>query len=108
MPRVNLIGASNRQTNSTCVFGSMAGLAPTSTVRPHITGMHGYKYARTAANGIDWKSGATLPRDVKGLSNGCGFNRDKPGECTNAHKCIKFVGYTTTGVAYRTGAKLLA
>lgn len=105
MPRVNLIGASNRQTNSTCVFGSMAGLAPTSTVRPHITGMHGYKYARTAANGIDWKTGATLPRDVKGLNNGCGFNRG----CTNAHKCVKHLNYPYVNVvAYRTGSKLLA
>jgi hypothetical protein len=104
MPRVNLIGASNRQTNSTCVFGSMAGLAPTSTVRPHITGIHGYKYARTAANGTDWNTGATLGRDVEGLTNGCGFNRG----CSKGKTCVKFVGYTTTGVAYRTGAKLLA
>ena len=105
MPRVNLIGASNRQTNSTCVFGSMAGLAPTSTVRPHITGIHGYKYARTAANGIDWNSGATLPRDATGLTKGCGFNRS----CDKGRECVlKHIGYTATGVAYRTGSKLLA
>ena len=103
-----MIGASNYLTNSTCVFGSMAGLAPTSTVRPNITGIHGYKYARTAANGIDWNTGATLQRDTDGLTNGCGFSRDKLGECTNAHKCIKFITPAPTGVAYRTGAKLLS
>jgi hypothetical protein len=104
MPRVNLIGASNRQTNSTCVFGSMAGLAPTSTVRPNITGIHGYKYARTAANGIDWNSGAILSRDAEGLSKGCGFNRG----CTNGNLCVKFITPAPTGVAYYTGSKLLA
>jgi|TARA_Y100000816_G_scaffold269177_1_gene231920 hypothetical protein len=107
MPRINLIGASNRQTNSTCVFGSMAGLAPTATKRPHITGLHGYKYTRSAANGTIWDTGAILPRDVKGLSEGCGLNRDKLGKCDNGRKCVKFIGDTTTGVAYRTGSVLL-
>ena len=68
---------SNRFTNSVsgevCVFGSMAGLAPTATKRPHITGLPGYKYTRSAANGTDWETGATLPRDVEGLKKGCGF-----------------------------------
>ena len=104
MPRVNLIGASNRQTNSTCVFGSMAGLAPTATKRPWVTGLHGYKYARTAANGTNWETGDTLPRDVKGLREGCGLNRP----CDKGRSCVKFIGDSTTGVAYRTGAKLLA
>ena len=108
MPRVNLIGASNRFTNSVsgdvCVFGSMAGLAPTSTVRPHITGIHGYKYARTAANGTDWETGDTLGRDVEGLSNGCGFSRG----CSKGKSCIKFITPAPTGVAYYTGSKLLA
>ena len=103
MPRINLIGASNRQTNSTCVFGSMAGLAPTATKRPHITGLHGYKYTRSAANGTIWDTGAILPRDVTGLSKGCGLNRP----CANGRKCVKFIGHTTSGVAYRTGSVLL-
>ena len=103
MPRINLIGASNRQTNSTCVFGSMAGLAPTATKRPHITGLHGYKYTRSAANGTIWYTGATLPRDVKGLSEGCGLNRP----CDKGRSCVKFIGHTTSGVAYRTGSVLL-
>lgn len=109
MPRVTLIGASNRLTNSTCVFGSMAGLAPTSNTRPHITGIHGYKYASSAANGIDWNTGATLTRDATSLTNGCGFNRDKPYECTNGNKCVKYLNFPyVTGTTYRTGSKLLA
>ena len=43
-----MIGASNLHTNSTCVFGSMAGLAPTATVRPNVTGIHGYKYLKSS------------------------------------------------------------
>ena len=103
MPRINLIGASNRQTNSTCVFGSMAGLAPTATKRPWVTGLHAYKYTRSAANGTNWETGATLVRDVNGLSKGCGLNRG----CDKGRLCVKFIGDSTTGVAYRTGAKLL-
>lgn len=103
MPRINLIGASNRQTNSTCVFGSMAGLAPTATKRPWITGLHGYKYTRSAANGTDWETGTILGRDTTGLSNGCGFSRG----CDNGKTCIKYIGYPTSGVAYYTGSKLL-
>lgn len=102
MPRVNLIGASNRQTNKTCVFGSMAGLAPTSNTRPHITGLPGYKYARTAANGIDWDSGDTLPRDVTGLSEGCGFNRG----CAKGKTCVKHLNFPyVTGVSHYPGKR---
>ena len=50
MPRINLIGASNRHTNNTCQFGSMAGLAPTTNVRPNITGLPAYKVSIIAAN----------------------------------------------------------
>jgi len=99
-----MIGASNYLTNSTCVFGSMAGLAPTVAKRSWVTGLHGYKYARSAANGTDWETGEILARDVKGLTNGCGFYRP----CDKGKTCVKFVGYTTSGVAYRTGAKLLS
>lgn len=106
MPRPNLIGASNRYTNSTCVFGSMAGLAPTATVRSDITRIHGYKYARTAANGIDWNTGTTLERDDNALKNGCGLNKS----CADGMKCIKAIGYTHNVVQFRTGGgqKLLA
>ena len=100
----NLIGASNRQTNSTCVFGSMAGLAPTATKRPWITGIHGYKYTRSAANGTNWNTGEILTRDHKDLTNGCGLNRP----CDKGRSCVKFIGYSTYNLPYRTGAKLLS
>ena len=94
MPRVNLIGSSNRQTNSTCVFGSMAGLPPTATMRPHITGLPGYKYLKSS-------------NDVIFVKKGCGFNKD----CrTDGMNCIKAIGYTHHVVQFRTGGgqKLLA
>lgn len=93
MPRPNLIGASNRYTNSTCVFGSMAGLAPTATVRSDITRIHGYKYLKSS-------------NDATFLKKGCGFNKD----CANGMNCIKAIGYTHNVVQYRTGGgqKLLA
>jgi len=37
-------------TNNTCVFGSMAGLAPTTNMRPNITGISAYRVTLTAAN----------------------------------------------------------
>ena len=93
MPRPNLIGASNRYTNSTCVFGSMAGLAPTATVRPHITGIHGYKYLKSS-------------NDATFLKKGCGFNKS----CDKGNQCIKTIGYSHNVVQFRTGGgqKLLA
>lgn len=94
MPRPNLIGASNRYTNSTCVFGSMAGLAPTATVRPHITGIHGYKYLKSSNDATFF------------TKKGCGFNKS----CDNGKQCIKAIGYSHNVVQYRTGGgqKLLA
>lgn len=94
MPRPNLIGASNRYTNSTCVFGSMAGLAPTATVRSDITRINGYKYLKSS-------------NDATFFTKGCGFNKD----CrTDGMKCIKAIGYSHHVVQYRTGGgqKLLA
>ena len=104
MPKVNLIGSSNRQTNQTCVFGSMAGLAPTTNVRPNVTGLPGYKYARAAANGINWIDGTTFAQSVTDKSKGCGLNRT----CDNGRDCVKHIGYTNLVMAYRTGAKVLA
>ena len=101
MPRVNLIGSSNRQTNSTCVFGSMAGLAPTATVRPHITGSHGYKSARVAINSFNWDNNAFLNQQEK--DNGCGFNRT----CADGKMCVKFIG-NSLGPAYYPGKKMLS
>tara|TARA_B100001769_G_scaffold268566_1_gene257243 strand:+ start:9889 stop:10206 length:318 start_codon:yes stop_codon:yes gene_type:complete len=38
-----MIGSSSRFTNNTCVLGSLPGLAPTTNMRPNITGLAGYK-----------------------------------------------------------------
>tara|TARA_Y100000992_G_scaffold128613_1_gene84654 strand:- start:27104 stop:27385 length:282 start_codon:yes stop_codon:yes gene_type:complete len=43
MGRITKLG-SNRYTNSTNVFGNMAGLAPTKNVRSFIPALPGYKY----------------------------------------------------------------
>ena len=87
MPRVNLIGASNRYTNKTCHFGSMAGLAPTAAVRPNITGLPGYKYTRSAANGTN-VDGSTLAQSVSDKAGGCGFGRS----CVDGKKCVATLG----------------
>lgn len=94
MSRPNLIGASNRYTNSTCVFGSMAGLAPTATVRSDITRINGYKYLKSS-------------NDATFFTKGCGFNKDCS---TDGMKCIKAIGYSHQVVQYRTGGgqKLLS
>jgi len=103
MPRVNLIGASNRQTNQTCVFGSMAGLAPTTNVRPSVTGLPGYKYMRAAANGVDWETGNFLSLSDK--TAGCGLGRS----CDDGKKCIALTHMKgTNAMSYRVGKKMLA
>ena len=106
MPRVNLIGSSNRQTNQTCVFGSMAGLAPTATVRPNVTGIHGYKSARAAANSFYWLSPHTY-LNQKELDAGCGLGKKGAKACTEGKTCIEFIGYTKNNVQYYPGKKLL-
>ena len=98
MPRINLIGASNRNTNNTCVFGSMAGLAPTATVRPHITMLAGYKYAR-AFNKVP-------------LDTGCGWSNARASKksdyCDGGKKCVENIGYSKYVAQYYVGKKLLA
>ena len=108
--KINLLG-SNLHTNNTCAFGSMAGLAPTSTVRPWITGLHGYKYARTAANGLNWATGNTLTKDASNYAGGCGLakdytNPDRDGNCNRGRACIKLINPNPpTIVQHRTGKK---
>lgn len=65
---------SNLYTNSTNVFGSMAGAAPTVGVRPHITGLIGYN------------KGMNLPTNA--LDNGCGRNKSRADNKT----CANFLG----------------
>ena len=102
MPRVNLIGSSNLYTNQTCVFGSMAGLAPTTNVRPNVSGLPGYKFTRAAANGINWQTGSFLSQTEK--DNGCGLGRN----CDHGKNCVKQIGFSKTGMGYYPGKKMLA
>lgn len=106
MPRVNLIGSSNRQTNQTCVFGSMAGLAPTATVRPNVTGIHGYKSARAAANSFNWLDPHTKLNQEE-LNAGCGLGKKGEDACKKGTTCIEFISYTKEVVQYYPGKKLL-
>ena len=89
----NLTG-SNLYTNNTCQFGSMAGLNSTVGVRPNITGIHGYKYLRTAANGVDWNTGASL--NVTEKEKGCGFGRT----CKDGTMCLKFINPTPINIRF--------
>lgn len=98
--KINLIGASNHLTNSTCVFGNMAGLAPTATVRPMFTGLPGYKFARSAANGFNWETNAFLSQSEK--TNGCGLGRS----CADGKLCIKYITpKASTAGAYYKGSR---
>lgn len=95
MPRINLIGASNLHTNNTCQFGSMAGLAPTTNVRPHIVSLPGYKYTR--------------PFNKNPLDGGCGWKYAKSGQaCSKGKMCINNIGYTKNVSQYYVGKKMLA
>lgn len=95
----NMLG-SNYRTNNTCVFGSMAGLAPTKNIRPNVSALPGYKYTRSAANGLDWETGQTLSKTDH--NNGCGLNRD----CNNGKLCIKHLGNAgATSMAHRNGQR---
>jgi len=86
MSKRYLIGSSNSYTNNTNVFGSMAGLNSNVCLRPWVTSIPGYKYERTAANGVDWITGASL--NSTDIANGCGYNKG----INNATKCISYIG----------------
>lgn len=90
MSKVRLIGASNRSTNKTSEFGSMAGLAPTTNVRPNVTGLPGYKYTATAANGVNWITGVSL--NSAAYAAGCGLGKSG----ADGEKCLRFLGITGT------------
>ena len=97
---------SNLYTNNTCQFGSMAGLNSTVGVRPNVTGIHGYKYLRTAANGLNWETGASLNSAER--AQGCGLDLPYGERCDKGKLCIKFIGYETSNFYHRTGrGKLL-
>ena len=85
MSKSTLIGSSGRLTNQTCHYGSMPGLAPTTNVRPNITGMPGYKFTYVGANGVNWSSGAALAS--ADVLSACGLG--KP--CANGTACLKIL-----------------
>tara|TARA_X000000368_G_scaffold369173_1_gene317558 strand:+ start:298 stop:1815 length:1518 start_codon:yes stop_codon:yes gene_type:complete len=85
MPRASLLG-SNLHTNNTRHFGSMAGLAPTSTVRPNITGLSGYKVAAVAAN-QHRRDGTIIVSNTDALNNGCGLGKNS----SNGEQCLKYL-----------------
>ena len=102
--KISLIGASNHLTNRTCVFGSMAGLAPTATVRPVFTSLPGYKFARAAANGHNWETNVFLSQAEKDAK--CGLGRS----CEDGRSCIRYINPrgSTSGAYYRGGSKFLS
>ena len=114
MPRINLIGASNRQTNQTCHYGSLPGLAPTTNVRPNVTGLPGYKVMSVAAN--QHKEGPagywslTLASNTSAMTNGCGLGKYK-GACADGTACLRYLnlykGSDTLGTFYTGRSKLL-
>jgi hypothetical protein len=97
---------SNLYTNNTCQFGSMAGLNSTVGVRPNVTGIHGYKYLRSAANGVDWVTGQSLNQLER--DQGCGLDVPFLEKCSKGKQCIQYIGYETSNYYHKTGrGKLL-
>ena len=92
MTKISKIGASNLLTNSTQNFGSMAGLAPTTNVRPNITSLPGYKYA-------------VLLNEKKHYGIGCGYQQP----ASEGLRCMRTLGLDKkVNVAFRVGGKYLA
>jgi len=106
MPRVNLIGSSNRQTNQTCHYGSMAGLAPTTNVRPNVTSLPGYKVGITAANQHN-NDGSAIASNTLSMAAGCGLGK----RCAEGTACLKhlnlWTGANTLGYFQTGRTKLL-
>ena len=68
--KISLIGASNLHTNSTCNFGSMAGLALTSGwIRPKHTALPGYKYTKTQNDASHYQSGCGAGKSCASNTN---------------------------------------
>lgn len=86
MGRTNLIGSSNLNTNNTCVFGSMAGLAPTTNVRSNISGMAGYKVSMAAAN-QHRNDGTSIASNQAARGAGCGLGKS----CKDGRNCIDYL-----------------
>jgi hypothetical protein len=101
MSKTRMIGSSNQFTNNTCAFGSMAGLAPTTNVRPNITGKPGYHVTATAANQfLEGPAGGVagvLAVNTTSIGWGCGLGRS----CADGKKCLMkmnlYIGSNTIG-----------
>jgi len=111
MPRINLIGSSNLYTNNTCEFGSMPGLAPTTNVRPNITGLPGYKASIIAANQHN-SDGSVITSNTLSMQQGCGLGKSPLIACGDGKKCLThlnlLMGANTIG-SFKTGrSKLLS
>lgn len=112
MSKTRMIGTSNSITNNTCAFGSMAGLAPTTNVRPNITGINGYGVSATAANQfLEGPAGGvaiTIALNTTHNMWGCGLGKS----CADGTACLKrlnlFTGANTlSGFSTGGGTKLL-
>lgn len=97
---------SNRLTNQTCVYGSMAGLAPTTNVRPNVTGLAGYKAAKVAANMFVWPTNNFLSTNE--LQEGCGLGKKGSVACADGKKCVEHIGYVKNVSQYYPGKRMLA
>ena len=115
MPRISLIGSSNLYTNNTCVYGSMAGLAPTTNVRPNVTGLNGYKVGPVASNqfreGPKGGVASVLASNTANQTLGCGLGFYGSLACTNGTACLKglnlWTGSNTLGYFQTGRSKLL-
>jgi hypothetical protein len=101
MSKTRMIGSSNQITNNTCAFGSMAGLAPTTNVRPNITGIRGYYVTATAGNqfleGPTGGVASVLAVNTTSRGWGCGLGRS----CADGKNCLMkmnlYTGSNTIG-----------
>ena len=105
MSKSRMIGSSNQITNNTCAFGSMAGLAPTTNVRPNITGIAGYYVTATAGNqfleGPAGGKSSVWAKNTKYREWGCGGMT-----CADGKQCLtKLNLYTGSNMigGFRTG-----
>jgi hypothetical protein len=97
MPRINLIGSSNLNTNRTNVLGGpkKSGLAPTTNMKPFFTSLPGYGVARIARN-----------NEYNNLNEpSCGFNKLA---YPDGKRCLDVIGSVVAPSQYRVGKKALS
>ena len=83
MSKSRIIGSSNQFTNNTCAFGSMAGLAPTTSVRPNISGLSGFKASVVAGNQHK-NDGTQIDSNTTARNYGCGLGKS----CMDGKNCL--------------------